>query len=44
MPLLGVRDGLGEPDLVPTAADWSAWAAIIVYNTFWPGIGPLLGP
>ena len=37
-------EGPRGPDLVPTAADWSAWAAIIVYHTLWPGIGPLLGP
>ena len=36
-------EGPRGPDLVPTAADWSAWAAIIVYHTLWPGIGPLCG-
>ena len=36
--------GLRGPDLVPTAADWSAWVGIIVYHTLLPGIRPLLGP
>ena len=43
MPLLGAPEGLGGPDLVPTAADWSDWVGIMV-TTLWPCIEPLLGP
>ena len=41
--LLGAPEGLGGPDLVPTAADWSDWVGIMV-TTLWPCIEPLLGP
>ena len=37
-------EGPRGPDLVPTAADWSAWLGIIVPHTLWPGIKPLLAP
>ena len=37
-------EGPRGPDLVPTAADWSAWLGIIVPHTLWPGIKPFLAP
>ena len=40
---LGAPEGLGGPDLVPTAADWSDWVGIMV-TTLWSCIEPLLGP
>ena len=37
-------EGPRGPDLVPTNADWSAWARIIVYHTLWLVLDIFLAP